>query len=82
MLTAATWWTSDLTSDPQRQGAGRENDASDGGQPVSWTCWWIALKDALTCSALALAHVLEVSGPTAISEVGLCRNAVEFRFNV
>ncbi|MGV0870076.1 NUDIX domain-containing protein [Corynebacterium kalidii] len=23
-----------------------ENDASNGGLPVSWTCWWMALRDA------------------------------------
>ena len=23
-----------------------EQDPSDGGEPVSWTCWWMALTDA------------------------------------
>lgn len=30
---------------PERWTCG-EQDPSDGGEPVSWTCWWMALTDA------------------------------------
>lgn len=30
---------------PDRWNCG-EQDPSDGGEPVSWTCWWMALTDA------------------------------------
>ncbi|MFC0421328.1 hypothetical protein CQ017_06625 [Arthrobacter sp. MYb224] len=35
-----------VDSDVQVRWKCGENDASDGGQPVSWTCWWMKLSDA------------------------------------
>lgn len=35
---------------PERWACG-EQDPSDGGQPVRWTCWWMELKDAHVLAA-------------------------------
>lgn len=46
---------------PERWGCG-EKDASDGGQPVSWTCWWMPLR---------YAHVLCAGFGARLGSVGI-----------